>query len=95
MFKEEIGIKALLKYSLQDYKIPVEEGKEPPFLLIYQILEANLGTLREYINKNLKKGFVRLSSLLVRSLVLFIPKKDGKKRLYIDYQKLNALIIKD
>jgi hypothetical protein len=33
--------------------------------------------------------------LLVGSLVLFIPKKDSKKRLYINYWKLNVIIIKD
>jgi hypothetical protein len=43
----------------------------------------------------LKKGFIRLSTSLVGSPVLFVPKKDGKKRLYIDYQKLNAITIKD
>ena len=31
----------------------------------------------------------------MKSPVLFIPKKDGKKRLYINYWKLNAIIIKD
>ncbi len=51
--------------------------------------------LREYINENLKKGFIKLLSLLVESLVLFVLKKDGKKRLYIKYWKLNAIIIKD
>jgi ABC-type oligopeptide transport system substrate-binding subunit len=43
----------------------------------------------------LKKGFIRLLISLVGSLVLFIPKKDSKKRLYINYRKLNAIIIKD
>ena len=66
-------------YSLYNYKIPLEEGKEPPFLPIYRILEANLGTLKEYINTNLKKGFIRLLTLLVGSLVLLILKKDKTK----------------
>jgi len=63
----------------------LEEGKEPPFSSIYQISETDFGILREYINENLKKGFIRLLSLLAGSPVLFILKKDGKKRLYIDY----------
>ena len=58
-------------------------------------MEANLGILREYINENLKKGFIRLSSLLVGSPVLFVSKKDGKKRLCVDYRRLNTIIIKD
>jgi hypothetical protein len=59
------------------------------------MLKVDLGTLREYINENLKKGFIKLSSSLVRSLVLFVLKKDGKKRLYVNYWKLNAITIKD
>jgi hypothetical protein len=59
------------------------------------MLEADLRILREYFNKNLEKGFIRLLTLLAGSPVLFIPKKDGKKRLYINYRKLNAIIIKD
>jgi hypothetical protein len=59
------------------------------------MLKANLKTLREYIDKNLKKGFIRPSSSLAGSLVLFIPKKDGKKRLCVDYRKLNAITTKD
>jgi hypothetical protein len=57
--------------------------------------EADLRILREYLNKNLEKGFIRLSTSLVGSPVLFIPKKDSKKRLYINYRKLNAITIKD
>ena len=43
----------------------------------------------------MEKGFIRLLTLLIRSLVLFIPKKDSKKRLYINYRKLNIITIKD
>ena len=73
----------------------MEEGKELPFSSIYQISEIDLEMLREYINKNLKKGFIRLSSLLAGNPVLFILKKDEKKRLCIDYWKLNVITIKN
>ena len=49
------------------------------------MLEEDLRTLKEYIAKNLEKGFISLSNLLVGSLVLFILKKDRKKQLYINY----------
>ena len=73
----------------------MEEGKELPFSPIYQISEADLRTLREYIDENLKKGFIRPSSSPAGSPVLFVPKKDGKKRLCVDYRKLNAITTKD
>jgi ABC-type oligopeptide transport system substrate-binding subunit len=43
----------------------------------------------------LEKGFIRLLTLLAGSPVLFIPKKDNKKKLYINYRKLNVITIKD
>ena len=58
-------------------------------------MKINLETLREYINKNLKKEFIRLLNLLAGSPVLFILKKNRKKRLYINYWKLNIIIIKN
>ena len=57
--------------------------------------KKKLGVLRGYIDENLKKGFIRESKLLVGYLILFIPKKDGKLRLYIDYRKLNNITIKN
>jgi hypothetical protein len=95
MFREETGIEALPQHGQWDHDIPLEEGKEPPFSPIYQMSEADLGTLREYIDENLKKGFIRPSSSPAGSPVLFVPKKDGKKRLCVDYRKLNAITTKD
>ena len=57
--------------------------------------EIELRTLKEYIDVNLAKGFIRELSLKARALVLFIPKKNGKLRLYIDYRKLNTITKKD
>jgi hypothetical protein len=95
LFKEERGIEALPQHGPWDHGIPLEEGKEPPFLPIYQMSEADLRTLREYLDENLKKGFIRPSTSPAGSPVLLVPKKDGKKRLYVDYRKLNAITIKD
>ena len=95
MFREKTGIEALPQYSQWDYNILLEEGKEPPFSPIYQISEADLGTLREYIDENLKKGFIRPSSSPAGSPVLFVPKKYRKKRLCVDYRKLNTITTKD
>ena len=85
LFKEEMSIKALLKYKLYDYEILLKKGKELPFSFIYGILINDLKTFKEYINENLKKGFIKLSSSLTKSLVLFILKKDKKKRLCVNY----------
>ena len=62
---------------------------------IYQLLEKELKVLKEYIDDNLSKGFIKLSTSPAGSPVLFVPKKDGSLQLYIDYRVLNNITIKD
>ena len=73
----------------------MDKGKELPFLLLFKISEIELRTLKEYIDVNLVKGFIRELSLKAKALVLFILKKNGKLRLYIDSRKLNTITKKD
>ena len=75
--------------------IPLEEGKSPLFGPIYQLSKKELKVLKEYIDDNLKKGFIKPSKSLTRSLVLFVLKKDSSLRLCVDYQALNNIMIKD
>jgi hypothetical protein len=51
--------------------------------------------LREYINENLKKGYIRPSTLPVRYPVLFVSKLNGKLRICVDYRQLNAITVKN
>jgi hypothetical protein len=51
--------------------------------------------LKDYLNKSFKKGYIKLSTSPVRYLILFVLKKDRLLRLYIDYRKLNNIIVKN
>jgi hypothetical protein len=74
----------------------LEEGKELPFLPIIPLSEKKLKLLREYLDENLVKGFIRESALPIGVPIFFVPKKGDKKgRLVIDYCKLNVITIKD
>ena len=95
LFQEGLRIEALLRHQPQDYKIPIKLEKSLSFRLIYQLLKKELAILKEYININLKKGFIRLSISLAASLLLFVLKKNGKLRLCVDYRQLNSITIKD
>lgn len=95
MFEEELTAKALPKHKPWDHEIKLQEGKQPTFGPLYQLSEKELGVLREYIQENLKKGFIRRSESPAGYPVLFAPKKDGKLRLCIDYRKLNDVTIKN
>ena len=59
-----------------------------------------MAELRKYINNNVKKEFIRKSQSLVGAPILFILKKKDsngniENRLYIDYRRLNAIIVKN
>jgi hypothetical protein len=51
--------------------------------------------LREYINENLKKEYIRFLISLTRYPVLFVPKLNGKLRMCINYRQFNTIIIKN
>ena len=59
------------------------------------MLENELAILKEYINKNLKRGFIKELTLRAGALVLFVLKKDKGLRLVVNYYKLNNIIVKD
>jgi hypothetical protein len=57
--------------------------------------ENKLAILKEYINSNLKKRYIRESTFSAKALVLFVPKKDRKLQLVVDYRGLNNVTTKD
>src|SRR5438045_5087809 len=59
------------------------------------MLEEELKMLREFIDVFMKREWIQESMSLVGALVMFVPKKNGKKKLVVDYQRLNNITIKD
>jgi hypothetical protein len=57
--------------------------------------EKELQEIKTYININLKKRFIRKSKSPARFLVMFVPKKNRKLRLCVDFRKLNDITIKN
>ena len=95
LFIEPKGKEALPKRQPWDHQITLMEGKLPTFGPIYQLSETELEVLRDYLKVNLAKGFIRPSSSSAGYPILFVPKKNGKLRLYVDYRKLNDITIKN
>jgi hypothetical protein len=85
----------LLPHQNCDLKINIDEGAKVPAGPIYPLFEFELKTLREFIDENLKTGFIRPSNSLFGAPVLFIKKKDGSLRLCVDFRRLNAITRKD
>ena len=78
-----------------DHKITLQEGFTPPFGPIYSLSRQELQVLKEWIEKNLSKGFIRSSSSPCGAPVLFTPKPNGSLRLCVDYRGLNEGTIKN
>ncbi|KAH0604936.1 uncharacterized protein H6S33_004918 [Morchella sextelata] len=51
--------------------------------------------LKQYIQDNLKKGFIQASSSPAGAPILFVKNADGTFRLCVDYLGLNELTIKN
>ena len=78
-----------------DMAIELQPGKEPPYGPIYPLSPRELTALKEFLEENLEKGFIRESKSPAGAPILFTPKKDGGLRLCVDYRGLNAVTIKN
>ena len=56
---------------------------------------SELRELKIQLQDLLDKGFIRPCTSPWGALVLFVKKKDGSLRMYIDYRQLNKVIIKN
>ena len=92
---QSLNSKRFIKYILQDYKIEFKLRTMLKFYLIYKLIEIENLALQEFIKENLRKGYIKLLQLLAGYPVLFIPKKNRKLKMCIDYKQLNSIIKKD
>ena len=54
-----------------------------------------LQVLKEYIEENVAKGFIRHSSFQAGAPIFFVKKSDGSLRFCVDYRELNEMTIKN
>ena len=92
---QSLNSEKLAEYTLQDYKIDLKLGTVLKFFPIYKLMEIENLALKEFIKENLRKGYIQPLQLLVGYLVLFIPKKNRKLRMCINYRQLNSITKKD
>ena len=78
-----------------DHSIDLEPNTNPPYGPIYSLSETELHALRNYLDDNLRKGFIRPSNSPAGAPILFAKKKDGSLRLCVDYRGLNRITRKN
>ena len=62
---------------------------------VYLLSREEREEVREFIQEQLRKGYIQPSKSLQTALVFFMGQKDGKKRMVQDYRYLNEWTIKN
>jgi hypothetical protein len=78
-----------------DLRIETENNEVPPIGHIYSLSQLELTALQDFIDQNLKSGFIYPFKSAHGAPIFFIKKKDGSLRLCVDYWGLNRLTQKD
>ena len=77
------------------HQIKIELGSKPPYRPPYRLGPAEQDELEEQVKDLLDQRFIRPSCSPYGAPVLFVPKRDGRWRMCIDYRALNKQTIKD
>jgi len=77
-----------------DYAIDLKETFKPQKGRIYP-LSKNESEVQNFVEDQLRRGYIRPSKSPQTSPVFFVGKKDGSKRMVIDYRNLNDQTIKN
>jgi len=72
----------------------MKEGFVPRKEKVYPLSREEKEEMCKFIKEQLRKGYIRPSKLPQMTLVFFVGKKDGKKRMVQDYQYLNEWAVK-
>nr|GEX96252.1 putative reverse transcriptase domain-containing protein [Tanacetum cinerariifolium] len=70
-------------------------GAAPVARAPYRLAPSEMKELSKQLQEHSEKGFIRPSSLPWGASVLFVKKKDGSFRMFIDYRELNKLTVKN
>jgi len=78
-----------------DHRIDMKAGFEPKAFKNYNLTPEEQEQQREFIQENLKLGYIRPSKSPMASPLFFVSKKDGKFRPTQDYRYLNQWTVKN
>ena len=71
--------------KIWDHAIEMKERFVPRKGKVYPLSREEREKVREFIQEQLRKGYIQLSKLPQIALVFFVGKKDEKKRIVHDY----------
>ena len=95
VFSAENAVELPKNTEINEHAIELEKGKQPPFRPIYNLGSIELKTLKTYIKTHLANGFIRSSKSPSGASILFDKKPDKILHLYVNYQDLNNITMKN
>jgi len=81
--------------KIWDHAIDLKETFKPQKERIYPLSKDEREEVQKFVDNQLRKGYIRPSKSPQTSPVFFVGKKDGKKRMVIDYRSLNEQTVKN
>jgi len=81
--------------KIWDHTIDMKEGFMPRKGKVYSLSREEKEEVHEFIQEQLRKGYIRLSKSPQMASVFFVGKKNDKKRMVQDYKYLNEWTIKN
>ncbi|OAV86142.1 hypothetical protein PTTG_30057 [Puccinia triticina 1-1 BBBD Race 1] len=78
-----------------DCKVNLKEGAIPPFGKMYNLSKLERDELKTYVDDNLAKGFIRLSSSSAAAPIFYVKVEGKANRPCVDYRILNNMTVRD
>jgi len=91
----KVESKRILVRKVWDHAIDLNDNFKASKVRVYSFSRNEKEEVQKFIDKHLKKGYIRPSKLPQTLPVFFMGKKDREKHMVMDYRKLNKQTIKD
>jgi len=85
----------MLTRKVWDHTIDLKEIFKPWKRRIYPLSKNEREEVQNFMENQLRKGYIRPSKSPQTSPVFFVGKKDGSKRMVMDYRNLNDQTVKN
>jgi len=85
----------MLTRKIWDHTIDLKEIFKPRKGRIYPLSKNKRKEVQNFIEDQLRKGYIKPSKFSQMSPVFFVSKKDEEKRIVIDYYNLNNQTVKN
>jgi len=91
----KVELERMLVRKVWDHAIDLREEFKASKAKVYLLSRNERDKVQKFVNKHLKKGYIRPSKSEQTSPVFFVGKTDGGKHMVIDYRKLNRQTVKN